>query len=86
MTIHKEAFDCLINSPGQYQRKFIENIMENMDADVMVLTLLTPRSDYVQQLEGRINNQILGVKGLSVILSSPWRHIVLLINFVVYLS
>ena len=69
---HKEAFDCLINSPCQYQRKFIENIMENMDADVRVLTLLTPRSDYVQQLEGRINNQILGVKGLSVILSSPW--------------
>ena len=46
--------------------------MENMDADVRVLTLLTPRSDYVQQLEGRINNQILGVKGLSVIISSPW--------------
>ena len=86
MAIHKEAFDCFINSPCQYQRKFIEKIMENMDADVRVLTLLTPRSDYVQQLEGRINNQILGVKGLSVILSSPWRHIVLLINFVVYLS
>ena len=45
MTIHKEAFDCFINSPCQYQRKFIEKIMENMDADVRVLTLLTPRSE-----------------------------------------
>ena len=45
MTIHKEAFDCLINSPCQYQRKFIENIMENMGADVRVLTLLTARSE-----------------------------------------
>ena len=34
-----------MNSPCQYQRKFIENIMENMGADVGVLTLLTPRSE-----------------------------------------
>ena len=45
MTIHEEAFDCLINSPCQYQRKFIENIMENVETDVRVLTLLTPRSE-----------------------------------------
>ena len=30
------SFDCKTNSPCQYQKKYIEKIIENMDADVRI--------------------------------------------------
>ena len=34
------GFDCLTNSPYQYQRKCIENSVENMGTDVRVSKLI----------------------------------------------
>ena len=34
MIANLRSFDCYMNSPYQYQRKFIEKSAENMDTDI----------------------------------------------------